>query len=391
MPKYNYKAKQGPVNIKDGVIEAQNLDGAINKIIQMGLSPIDVEQVDQSKKKDKKKAGKQTAGIFKKVRLAEVVHFTRQMSDLVDAAVPILRSLQTISNQTSNVQLKKKIEEMHIYVRDGGSFSDALAQHADIFSPLYINMVRTGEVSGKLEGVLNRLADYLEKELEMRKKVISSLAYPSMILIVGFVTVFVLMAFVIPRISIMFDDLNQALPLPTIIIMNISGFFARYWWLMIIFIGIVITYVKYWLGTPKGRLWFDKFKLKIPLLGKFIRIVEVGRFARTLGTLVESEVAITTALNSVWATLDNLVLRNDIKRVSEQVANGQSLRASLEKSSFFPEMAVNMIAIGEETGRLERGLYKIANTYEREADETIKTLVSLLGPIVLSNLPSPTN
>ena len=234
-----------------------------------------------------------------------------------------------------------------------------------------------------MEIVLNRLADYLDKEQETQSKVRSSLAYPALILIVGILTVFVLLTFVIPRLTVMFDDFNQDLPLVTLFLINISSFFAQFWWIMVISITGGIVYLKKWFQSEKGRLWFDSTIIKLPIFGYFIKVVEIGRFCRTLGTLLESGVVITTALNSVWATVNNQVLRNEIKQVSEDVTNGASLRGALKSCSFFPEIAVNMISVGEETGNLEKSLLKIADTFERQADQTIKTLVSLIGPIVL--------
>jgi len=385
MPIFAYKAKQGPDKIVDGRIDANNIDAAVQKIIQLGFTPIDIAQADQIKKPviASLPAFKSPIKFIQRVKLTDKVQFTRQMSDLVDASVPMLRSLQIISHQTQNPQLKTIIEEMHDFVRDGGSFSESLAIHRDVFSSLYVHMVRAGEVSGQLNLVLNRLADYLEKEQETISKVRSSLAYPFLILAVGVLTVFVLLTFVIPKLSIMFEDLGQDLPLPTVILVGVSSFFARFWWLMIALGAGAGFYLKQWLNSIEGKTWFDHFKLRIPILGEFIKIVEVGRFARTLGTLVESGVVITTALDSVWAIIDNEALRAEIKEAADKVRAGSSLKVALSGSAFFPEMATNMISVGEEAGNLEKGLYKIADTYERQSDQTIKTLISLLGPLVL--------
>lgn len=383
MPKYAYKAKEGPDKIVDGFIESENMDKAVLKITQLGLTPIDVAQATEEELENRPKFKKTFLFSFKRISLSDIVIFTRQMSDLIDASVPLLRALQITSKQTQNQQLKSLIDQMYYFVQDGGSFSGALAQHKTTFSSLYVNMVKTGEVGGKLEVVLTRLADYLEKEQDTRNKVRSSLAYPAFIMAVGVLTIFVLLSFVIPRLSVMFDDLDQALPLPTIVLVNLSGFFAQYWWAILGLLTAAGLYLKQLLNTDKGRLWFDNFKLKVPYLGNFIKIVEVGRLSRTLATLIESGVVITTALQSVWMTIDNVVLREEIKNVSEDVASGASLQKALQKCFFFPEVASNMISVGEETGRLDRGLYKIASTFERQSDQIVKTMISLLGPVVL--------
>lgn len=383
MPKFIYKAKEGPHKVVEGVIEAEHMNTAVNKIIQSGLSPIDVIQADPDDEQIEKKESIPSKRGFRRVGHNDLVLFTRQISDLVDASVPILRSLRIISNQTQNRYLKDIVDQLCHFVQDGGSFSSSLAQYPDLFSSLYVNMVRSGEVSGQLNKILGRLADFMEKEQETRGKIKASLAYPFLIMIVGIGTIFVLLSFVIPRISVMFSDLDQSLPLPTIILMNVSGFFSRYWWLILGLIGLAGVYLKKWLNTSRGRRQFDAMKLRVPLLGHFIKIVEISRFSRTLGTLVESGVVVTTALNSVWSIVDNTVLREEIKTISQNVTNGSSLKESLNQCSFFPGVVADMISVSEETGRLEHGLYKIADTFERQADQTVKTMISLLGPIVL--------
>jgi len=228
MPQFSYKAKEGPGKIVDGVIEASNNEGAINEIIRSGLVPLEVVPAElNTGSKTEKSVKKESLRLIRQVSLKDLTVFTRQISDLVDASVPMLRSLQITSSQTRSPHFKQVIDEMHASVKDGSAFSDALARHKQVFSSLFINMVKAGEVSGNLEKVLRRLADYLEKEQETRSKVKSSLAYPMLILVVGIVTVFVLLTFVIPRLSVIFDDLDQALPLPTVILTGISGFFAQ--------------------------------------------------------------------------------------------------------------------------------------------------------------------
>jgi general secretion pathway protein F len=385
MPHFQYSAKEGPNKVVTNIIEADNSDQAIKKIIQLGLTPLDIfpASAQTLTASEKKAAPKVAFTFFKAVSLSDLVVFTRQMSDLIEASVPILRTLQLVTNQTQNPRFKKIVEELTASVRDGQSFSSALARYPTIFSSLYINMVKTGEVSGKLNLVMTRLADYLEKQKDTRGKIIASLSYPILIMFVGVLTVFVLLTFVIPKLSVMFEDFDQKLPLPTIILMNVSSFFAHFWWAIIF--GFVLTgvYLKRLLQTPLGKERLDTFLLKLPFLGDFFRVIEVAQFTRTLGTLVESGVVITSALNSVYYVVDNTVFKREVKKIADEVTNGRSLKAALRNTTFFPERAVNMISVGEETGELSRGLNKVADIFEREADQVIKTLVSLLGPIVL--------
>lgn len=382
MTKFAYKAKEGPEKIVDGVIESENIDQAVRKIIQSGLTPLDVE-IYVPPEPPEKKSPSGLKAFVKKVKAVDVVSFSRQMADLVDASVPILRSLQIVSRQIQNPQFKSIVEDIHIFVRDGGSFSGGLARHSKVFSTLYINLVRTGEISGKLELVLTRLADHLEKEQDIRNKVRASMAYPALVLGVGALTVFVLLSFVIPRLTIMFDDMGQSLPMPTLILINISAFFSNYWWLLILLVAVGVFYFKQFVSSEKGIRQFHQWLLELPMVGKMVRIVEVGRFSRTMATLLESGVAITTALNSVSATVQNIILKDEIKKMVDEVTNGTSLKNALQSTQIFPEMAVSMIGVGEETGKVEKGLLKIAEIYERESEQTMRGLVALLGPAVL--------
>ncbi len=181
----------------------------------------------------------------------------------------------------------------------------------------------------------------------------------------------------------MFDDMNQALPWPTMVVINLSNVLSQYWWILGGVGFIAGVFIKQWLNTPQGQNRLANIQLKLPMLGDFIRLSETGRFARTLGTLLDSGVAINTALNSVWGTVENVILRDEIKKIADEVTGGSNLKSALKKCAFFPELAVNMISVGEETGNLPKGLYKVADSYERQMDETVKTMLSLLGPLIL--------
>jgi len=383
MPKFVYKAKKGPSEFIDGTIDADNLDSAIDKIMKLGLSPLDVFIDVPGAARALKKSPGFTLNFSRRVKLNDIGIFTRQICDLVDAGVPILRALTITANQTQNPQLKLIIDQMYTFVQDGGTFSEALAQHNKVFSPFYVNMIKTGEIGGNLDMILNRLAEFTDKDLETRAKVQASLAYPVFMLFVGAVTIFVILTFVIPRLTVIFDDLTESLPLPTVILMGLSGFLSKFWWLVLGLIAILSFYFQRFRSSPEGKKKVDIWKLKIPMLGDFIKDVEIGRFARTLGTLLDSGVVIVSALESVWAVLDNEILKSEIKFVSQDVASGTSLSAALKKCVFFPEAAVNMIAVGEESGHLEKSLYKLAVSYERQSDRSIKTITSLLEPMMI--------
>ncbi len=383
MPQFQYSAKEGPHKVVHNLITADSYDSAVKKIMQLGFVPLEVKIATAEAIQIKIKPVENPLIFFTRIRLIDLTVMTRQISDLIEASVPILKTLQLVTNQTQNLRLRKIMTEITNSVKDGSYFSAALSRYPDVFSPLYTNMVKTGEVSGKLNVVMNRLADYLEKERETRGKIAASLAYPILIMGVGVITVFVLLTFVIPKLSIMFEDMDQKLPLMTTLLVNISNLFAKFWWLMFLAVGGGSVYFNRYIHTAIGKDWWDHFLLSVPYLKDFLQTVEVARFSRTLGTLVDNGVPITLALNSVMHTVDNLVFKEEIKKIAEEVTSGRSLKSALKNSRFFPERVVNMISVGEETGQLSRGLNKVADTFEREADHLVKMIVSLLGPVVL--------
>ncbi len=380
---FSYQAKAGPIKIVEGAIEAENIDQAIKKIEDLGLVPLDVAAVSPAAEEESQKNFASVISFSQRVPLALVVAFTRQMCDLVEASVPLLKALQIAAHEMRHVTFKEVILRMHDSVKDGGTFSTALDHHPMIFSKLYVNMVKAGELSGQLDIVLNRLAQLIEKNYETRQKIRSSLAYPILIVVVGILTVFVLVTFVIPRITVIFEDFNQSLPLVTVLLLQVSHFLSRFWWLVLLVVGSGLLYFRQWVQSAPGKRRFDLWKLKTPALGTFIKNVEIGRLARTLGTLLENGITIIDALKSVQDVVENQILREEIADAVLLITQGLSLSKALGRSSYFPETAISMMAVGEETGKLEKGLYKIADSYERQADDTAKTIVSLLGPLVL--------
>ncbi len=381
MNKFSYKAKKGPNEILEGVIEAENIDQAVLKIKGQGLIAIDINIYKEPKKRLKSSAKK---NIFNKyISFSELVRFTRQIYDLTDANIPVLRALNIVSEQNTNSSFRKVLTDIRTSVEDGNSFSSALCQYPQIFSPLYVNMVKAGEMAGNLNVVLGRLADFLEKDQEVSSKVKTSLIYPSLILGVGFITIFVLLTFVIPQLTEMFQDLSQALPWPTTFLINLSGFLSNFWWLIVLSFIVFVFYIKQFASSAEGKIFLDRVKLKIPILGKLIQDAEIARFSKTLGTLLDSGVTIVPSLKAVSDVLTNEILRKEAKAMSEKVFLGMSLTESLDGSKVFPQAVIAMIGVGEESGQLERSLYKIASVYEKQAEQSIKTITSLLEPILI--------
>ncbi|MDP8265247.1 MAG: type II secretion system F family protein [Candidatus Aceula lacicola] len=380
MATFAYKAKKGPSQIIEDVIEAENFDQAVEKVIHLGLSPIDVIPYKAKSSANSKKE-KKSSKI--RVKSSDIVSLTRHLYDLVDSGVPLLRALETSSRQVTNIHFKKIVEQIRISVEEGSSLSVSLERYPYVFSPLYINMVKSGEISGKLNVVLGRLTESLEKDQEMISKARTSLIYPSLILSVGIMTVFILLTFVIPRLTEMFEDLSANLPWPTVFLMNISDFFARFWWIIVLALVAIIFYLKEFSRSTKGKLFVDQIKLNIPIIGKFIESVEIARFAGTLATLLDSGVIIVSALNSVSDILENEAFKADIKKVAKQVSAGSSLMESFQHSQFFSQTAIDMISTGEQAGRVEVSLHKLADVYEKQSDQMMKTITALLEPILI--------
>ena len=388
MAQFYYRAKKGPEQLIDGEVEAENMDGAVARILQMGYTPLDVKSGSKLLEVTPK-LGKSLSffsDFSKRVPFLEVVWFTRYLCDLIDAGVPVLRSLTIVKKQIKHAYLKDIVGQIHSLVKDGATLSSALAKYPEVFSSFYINIVKSGEVGGNLGPVLNRLADFIEKDQEVREQVTSSLIYPSLIVFVGLATVTFLLTWVIPQITSIFEDMGEALPLPTVILMTISQGISQWWWVVFALAGLIFFYIKRTQSHMAGRLWLDGLKLRTPFLGEFIKGVEIGHFSRTLATLLDNGVTIITALDSIILVAKNEVLRQEIRKVLQEVTAGTGLAAALGKSPFFPESIVHMAAVGEESGEISGGLYKVAVFYERQSQRVVKTMTSLIEPGLILGL-----
>ena len=379
MPQFLYKAKSGPQDVTTGIIEADTITEAVTKLTNAGKIPIDVKLYMKIVLPSNDKNTESNT----KISQIALFQFTRQLADLLEAGIPLARCMELLSRQRQFPVMVEIIESMTVLLQQGGSLSLALSKYPKIFSPLYIHTVKAAEASGQLPLVLNRLAQFLESDMQMQSKAKSSLLYPAIIFLVGLLTLFVLLSFVLPRLTLMFEDFDAQLPLPTRIVVAISQVFAQFWWLMAAVIVGAFYWTRSFLNTAKGKAWFDAALLKVPLLKSFIEDTQLSRFARTLGMLLESGVPIVTALESVTMVVDNLALQEEVKKMALRVKSGMSLTQAIKASALFPEMAVDLIAVGQESGKLEKGLYKLATNCERTSQELAQTFVTILGPAVL--------
>ncbi|OGH63272.1 MAG: type II secretion system protein GspF [Candidatus Lindowbacteria bacterium RIFCSPLOWO2_12_FULL_62_27] len=376
MPVFEYKAMDAAGKDMNGLIEAASEKLASARLREMGLRPYQV-------KEKKEAAGFSIPFLQRGVKTEETTMFTRQMATLLDAGLPLLRALTILQDQAENPKLKELITTLSSDIQSGSSFSDALSKHKRVFQPLYYNMVKAGEIGGVLEKVLNRLAEFAEKEQELRTKVKGAMTYPAVMALVATTVVTFLMIKIIPTFATMFLQMGVALPLPTRVVMTISNFLVGYWWMCILgIIGAIIALN--WYDQPgRGRLQCDKVRLKLPVFGDLIKKVAISRFTRTLGTLVASGVPILQAIKIVKDTIGNEVLAAVMDDVSASISQGETISKPLHKSKVFPLMVTHMIAVGEETGSLDSMLTKIADNYDLIVDETVNALSSLIEPLMV--------
>jgi type II secretory pathway component PulF len=297
--------------------------------------------------------------------------------------VPIVSGLNIAISQMANLHLKEVLGDVVGKIKDGKSFSDSLAMHPEVFPKLYTAIVNSGEISGSLKTTFTRLADFLEKEEEFRNSVRSALVYPAFVFCVGVLTVIVLIGFVIPRLVNMFEDMGQALPLPTKILIEASVIFNKYWVMIIAFVVVIIFILRRQYLSFKGRLVWDKFKLKVAVLGEITLKTEISRLMRTLSLLLSGGLSVVPSLEVVSSIVGNRVLKSEVSQIKGDIMGGLSLSNSIKKCKLFPNFVINIVIIGEETGTLIKSLTRIADDYERDVDRSLKSLARMLEPIII--------
>ena len=379
MPVFVYKAADRRGKTVGGVMEAPDSRAVVERLHREEYYPILVAPQAEGRRMWAPFALPGT-----RVRGRDLVAFTQQLATLVEAGLPLDRALEILAELVSSERLRGVIEDLLQSVRSGSSLGDALAKHhPHPFSRLYINMVRAGEKGGVLEVSLRRLAEFLEASQEFRDALISALMYPLLLTGVGGGAVVFLLTFVIPRFSQIFADLGQAIPLPTQILLTVSGTLQTYWWLLalVALVGLLVARVA--LGTPGGRMAWDRAKLRLPLIGELLQKLEMSRFARTLGTLLRSGVPVLQAMTVVREMLTNQLMARAVDHLTDGVKRGAGLSGPMKEAQAFPPLAIHMVRVGEETGRLEEMLLKVADTFEAEVRTATKRLISLLEPAII--------
>jgi general secretion pathway protein F len=388
MNAFRYQAVETSGSSVEGVIEAEDRKSALRMLGERGLFPSSLEISNSRNGEAVANRGRVTERGFEapsggRIRRKDITAFTREMSALLAAAIPIPQALEGLGEEEENAALRAVVLRVSESVRKGASFSSALDEHPKLFSKLYVSMVRVGEEAGALQKVMADLADLLENEDEVRGEVMAAVAYPVFVLGFGIVTVTVLLTVVLPRLFSMLQEMLTVLPLPTLILLRTSGFLHKYWPAVLVGVGVGGAVLRWYVRTPKGAELLDGAKLRVPLMGPVFRSAALGRFARTLGTLAKSGVSLLPALKIVENTIGNRVLAQQIARVADETRGGHSLATPLRKLGIFPRTVVQMIDVGEETGRLDEMLLKVAQIEERHMRARTKTLVSLLAPALI--------
>lgn len=390
MPLYAYKGVGADGRTINGVQDAES-----PKSLRAVLRKDGVVVTDVAESKGRKKAGASGTGLNKEVsfgdlfggvKRAEVASFTRQVATLLKAGIPLAETLAAVFDQVDNVRFKDKIGQIKTEVNEGSSFADALFKHPKVFDDLFCSMTRAGEVSGNLDEVLSRLADFMEAGQELRSKVQGAMVYPVIMLLVGAGIMIILMVAVIPNITTIFEQNEQALPWNTELLIWTSHVIGAYWFIWIpALVGGIYLFVA-WARSDNGKPVWHQFLLKLPLFGPLVRQVAVSRFARTLGTMLASGVPVLRAIEISKATLGNVILIRVVEDAKESIAQGESIAATLRKSGEFPPMMTHMIAVGERAGQLENMLFRVADTFDREVEHKLDKLTSTLEPLMLSTL-----
>lgn len=382
MSVFEYVALDEKGRQRKGFVDAPGIAAARQQLREENVYPVEINQA--SDKKEPSLAGVFKMNLWERVSANDVAIFTRQLSTLLGAGMPLVPSLSILMKQANNPLLKKSLAQIREQVNEGKSLTEGMSCFPQIFPPFYLNMVRAGEASGTINLVLERLADFSENQQALMNKVRSALAYPIIMFFMGSAVIFLLMAFVVPKITGIFADMNQTLPLVTIILITVSNFLKSFWWLILILLGAGVVAFKYMTtSTEGGKRQWDNAKLKIPVWGQVNRKIAIARFSRTLATLLQSGVPLLAAMEIVRNVVNNMIIGDAIHKASKDLEEGKGLSGPLTQSGMFPPLVIEMIAVGEQSGTLERMLNRIATAYETEAQSDIMVMTSLLEPVMI--------
>ncbi len=368
-----------------GIIDAESSSAAKAKLRQQQIYPTLLNKIESKAVTHSKKSPPWLLGInfFSRISASELSMITRQLSTLLSAGFPLVKAVSTLVPQTKSKAMQKVLSQVKEAIQEGSSFAKALALYPNVFSPIFINMVNAGESSGTLEIVLERLADFTENREDSKKKIQASLAYPVLMSFIGVGVLLILLTYVVPGIIGIFSDMNQTLPLPTLILISVSSFFSSYWWAVVlvpVLFSLSVFSIK---RTEKGAYLIDKLLISLPVFGTLLQKLMAARFTRTLASLLDNGVPMLTALNITKSVAGNKIMFELISNACERVEQGGELGEVFAQSKYFPYLASQMIKIGETSGEMEKMLEKTADLFEKDVQSAITAASSLIEPIII--------
>lgn len=383
MSLFRYKAVNPAGEVIEDEMDGADQAGVVTRLQEMGYIPIRVEETTG-------KTGSAGAGPgwFHKNRITQddVGNLTREIATLLRAGLPLDRALSLLVGLSASEPVRQLLSQVREDVRGGAALSVAMEARSGVFSRFYLNMIRAGEAGGAMDVVLLRLTEFMERSKELKETVKSALIYPAILVLVAVLSVVILLVWVVPQFSQMFEDSGKALPLPTQIVIAGGDFFRNYWWALILGLGGAYYWFQRQMREPVSRYRWDKRLLALPLVGDLVAKIEVARFSRTLGTLIGNGVALLTALSIVKETLSNSVMSEGLGIVAAQLKEGKGLGKPLMETALFPKLAVHLVMVGEETGKLQEMLIRIADVYDREVHNAVKRMLALMEPILILGL-----
>ena len=374
--KLHYKAATKEGKIVQGLLDANDINEAALYLHNKELLPIQISKQD---------AGLKIANFlpFNKVKANDIILFTRQISSMLSSGLTLMRCLEIFRDQIQNDRMAEVVGGIISDVEEGKTFSSALAKYPDVFSPIFVSSIKAGESSGLLDKVLQRLSDNLEKESKLKSTIKGALMYPIIIVSLMVVVIFVMMIFVIPQLSSLYQNLNIPLPLPTQIVMALSSFVVNFWPVVIIVGGLGVFFFSRWKKTERGQTIIDAIVLKLPIFGKLTKETILTEFTRTFGLLVATGTLIVEALLQTSDTTGNIFYKNAIKDLARQVEKGVPVGEAMTASPLFPQMLIQLVKVGEQTGKVDESLTRASEFYEREVNQTVKTLTTAMEPFIM--------
>lgn len=383
MPQFEYQGYNVSGKALKGSVVSDNVASAKIELKQKGIFPSSLREIKTQRTAANADRGFQFQSPFKRIKSEDIANMTRQLATLVGASIPLIESLDALVDQVENEQLRGAISDVKRDVREGSPLHSALGRFPNIFTNLYVSMVESGEASGTLDLVLLRLADFLEYQDRLTKKVKSALTYPVLMIIVAFAALFFIFTTVIPEIEQVFKENKQTLPMITQVVLWMSRALIAYWWAVFSVLIVTVIAVRKYLKSESGTRWWDATKLKLPIVGEMVRMVAISRFAKTLSTLLTSGITLLLSLGVVKNVVGNITMREAIEKATTDLTEGASISRPLKNSGQFPPMVTHMISVGERTGELESMLEKVSEHYEYQVDSRIQNLTALLEPVMI--------